>query len=280
MANYDCSACDNLRTEAPNLIVNGLGETECNYLQNNTGLSGRSDDCTDLNLLNDCLIGNMEDEVDAYEVCDWKAFMKNFIPNVWTTLKGIICAICGIWTKLECVYNSLVNLVEILSQTTGGLAFVRYYRDDSGDSGGNYKWNGTDGASHTLDIYMDCDVDDPGSTEADRDYIVMISNCTAFSDFRDLSIVLTFYASDDDTPIGTLRKRRGQHPDIDGAAHFDMHSWTTSGAVLVKKGAHVKVNAYVKAATSGSKFWLHQFTLTWIPVNISDPIDVSEVMEC
>ena len=110
MANYDCSACETLRTTDPNLVVNGFTDSECNYLKNDTGLAGNSDDCTDLNLLNDCLVGNMEDEVDAYDVCDWKTFMKKFIPNVWTTLKGIICAICGLWalvSKIDCVIGAM-----------------------------------------------------------------------------------------------------------------------------------------------------------------------------
>lgn len=114
-----CSACDELRENAPNLIVNGLGTTECNSLKNDTGLnpSSGNNDCTDLENLNDCLVGNMAAEVDAYDVCDWKEFTKKLIENLWTTLKGIICAICGIWTniknlwaavrKLECLVNYL-----------------------------------------------------------------------------------------------------------------------------------------------------------------------------
>ena len=103
MANYNCSACNDLREDAPNLIVNGLGETECTSLKNNTGLnpSNANDDCTDLENLNDCLVGNMEQEIDAYDVCEWKEFMKQFIPNVWTVFKGIICSMCGLWTRVE-----------------------------------------------------------------------------------------------------------------------------------------------------------------------------------
>ena len=109
MANTNCSACDELRQIDPNLIVNGLGDTECASLQNNTGLvpSSGNDDYEDLSNLNDCLVGNMASEVDAYDVCDWKTFMKKFIPNVWTTLKAIICAISGLWTKVDCNTDSI-----------------------------------------------------------------------------------------------------------------------------------------------------------------------------
>lgn len=119
MAKHNCSACDELREKSPNLIVNGLGETECTSLKNNTGLnpSSGNDDCTDLENLNDCLVGNMADEVDAYDVCDWKDFTKKLIENIWTVLKGIICAICGIWVRilnLESRSDSFCALIDQL----------------------------------------------------------------------------------------------------------------------------------------------------------------------
>lgn len=114
MANYNCSSCEDLRTTSPNFVVNGITDTECTSLQNDTGLNPSSghDDCTDLDNINDCLVGNMADEVEAYDVCDWKTYMKKFVPNVWTTIKSIICAICGLWTishKLECITNYMVS---------------------------------------------------------------------------------------------------------------------------------------------------------------------------
>lgn len=116
MANLNCSACEELRQTDPNLIVNGFGETECTSLQNDTGLnpSSGNDDCTDLNNMNDCLVGNMADEVDAYEVCDWKTFMKKFIPNLWTALKGIICAICGLWTSVHTIEARSEDLCKLI----------------------------------------------------------------------------------------------------------------------------------------------------------------------
>lgn len=114
MANYNCSSCEDLRQTSPDLIVNGFNSTMATSMANNTGLNPSSghDDCTDLNNMNDCLVGNQEQEVDAYEVCDWKPFMKQFIPNVWTTLKGIISAICGLWTlakRIDCLVDYMMN---------------------------------------------------------------------------------------------------------------------------------------------------------------------------
>lgn len=112
MAKVSCSACEDLRTKAPNVVVNGLGTTECNYLKNNTGLSGKSTNCADLEDLNDCLIGNMESEIDTHDVCDWKKFMKKFVPNVWTTIKGIICSLCGLWSlaeRIDCIVDYITK---------------------------------------------------------------------------------------------------------------------------------------------------------------------------
>lgn len=109
MANFSCEACDSIRQTDPSLLINGITDTECASLKNNTGLvpsSGHEDE-EDLHNLNDCLVGNMATEVDSFDVCDWKTFMKKFIPNLWTTLKAIICAISGLWTKVDCNTDSI-----------------------------------------------------------------------------------------------------------------------------------------------------------------------------
>lgn len=289
-SNVDCSACTELKENAAEFVQNGVTTTVCNSLKNDTGLNPKlttlHTDCEDLDTATDCMIGMMEKEIDSYDICDWKDFMKKFINNLTQILKAIICAICGIWTnihdlwdKVNCVYNAIKKLVSILDSTTSGTSFVRYYRDNSGQSGGQYYWDAVDGASHTLDIYMDADVDSSGSKVADRDYVVMISNCTDYLHVSKLSIDLTYYSSADTTPIETLRLRRAQHPEYNGDYQNDF-SWTTSGAVLVKKGAHVKVNACVQTTDGSGQFRLHQFVLTWIPVNIDNSIDIDDVLDC
>lgn len=116
MANKNCQACDDLREYAPEFVLNGVTDNVCASLKNNTGFnpSNNRNDCTDLDDANDCLIGNMESEVDAYDVCDWKEFMKKFIPNVWTVKKAIICAICGIWTKIKALQDAMTNWQNLL----------------------------------------------------------------------------------------------------------------------------------------------------------------------
>lgn len=93
MAKYQCDACEALREKDPNLIINGFSDENCESFANGTGLNGDGDNFEDLNDLNDCLVGSMEADVKIYESCDWKTFMRRFIPNIWTVLKSIICSI-------------------------------------------------------------------------------------------------------------------------------------------------------------------------------------------
>lgn len=105
MSNIDCGACNDLREYAPHFVQNGITSTECNSLKNDTGLNPSlttlHTDCDDLNDVNDCLVGRMDGELEAYETCDWKKFMHKFIPNLYETIKGIICTLCGAWAKLH-----------------------------------------------------------------------------------------------------------------------------------------------------------------------------------
>lgn len=288
MANKSCTACEDLREISPGLILNGLDDDMCLSLANNTGLSTSddNDDCTDLNNLNDCFVGGMVDELESYNVCDWKKFMSKYIPNDWTVNKAIICSICGIWTLLECTYSALSKLTNFLASSTGGTAFVRYFRNN-GEGGSDY-WHHDpqEGDSHTIDIYMDASGDSAGSQAADRDYIVFISNCTNFRHFRELQVLVTFYASDDTRSIATIRDKQGLHAAFNqpsGNIDIQTFSWTTSSAVLVKKGAHIKVNSYVGySGAQGNEmaYRLHQYVLTWIPANVSQSLDPSSILTC
>lgn len=293
MANISCEACEELRTNAPGLIVNGIDDTMVASLKNDTGLvaSAGHNDCTDLNNMNDCLVGNQESEVELYEVCDWKTFMKQFIPNLWTTLKGIISAICGLWTNIHCLRKAITNLINELNSTTQGTAFVRYYGQGAGKG---VEWDLVEGEQHTIDLYMNADGDSRGNKEADRDYVVNIANCTNLLRFHQAGVSVFYYASDDTESLDDIRAKRAQHAAVRplnssselDKTNFNSFSWTTSGSVLVRKGTHIKVTGYVDHSTPipGSSedpvYRLHQFVMTWIPVNIDSSIDPSDILDC
>ena len=67
---------------------------------------------------------------------------------------------------------------------------------------------------------------------------------------------------------------------MNGATVSDV-SWTTSGAIIVRKGEHVRVEGRPYSASGGGWYRLHQFILTWIPINAgSDPLDPSSIIPC
>lgn len=146
-ATRNCSACSELQEDSANFVQNGVTTQVCNSLKNNTGFNPSSghNDCTDLDDANDCLIGNMEDEVDAYDVCGWKEFMPKFIHNLWNVIKAIICAICGLWTKTEkneCELNFLL----------GGQDVSAKLSEDDFVAGTGVSFNRT--GSHAIDMVL------------------------------------------------------------------------------------------------------------------------------
>ena len=295
MANINCSACEDLRQTSPEFVLHGLSDEMCASIQNGTGLNPSDDHttCEDLNNINDCLINNMASEISAYESCDWKSFMRKFIPNLWVTLKALTCAVC----KAACAFSGLAKLVDYLAAGSGGLTFVRYYRDlGAGESSVPYWENLVDGWSSRnhggdLEIFMDSSGTSGGSQPADRDYVVIINNCTNLQGFYDLNGFVTYYSSGDTRPIKDIRDSQAQHPSVtfyaDGHHAFSNFSWTTSGAIVLKKGEHIKVNFYVSdvekhdgASSDRPRARLHQFVLTWIPINASEALDPSKILDC
>lgn len=107
MSQQSCSACNDLREYAPEFVVNGTTDEVGEHLKNDEGLSGANNhtDCEDLLDVNDCLIGNMIDELDGYEVCDWKDFMAAFIGNMYETIKAMVYSTCGQWCAINSMYN-------------------------------------------------------------------------------------------------------------------------------------------------------------------------------
>ena len=154
MADIDyCAACEELREQDPNLIANGFTDENCTNLTEDKGLTGESTDCEDLNMLNDCLIESMEDEAEISDVCDWREYMKKFVPNVWTVFKGLICAVCGLWTAVRSYRLTKVGNDIILTAFDGEHGRVT---DDTGatyslsKSGSTITLNGSDGSTSSV----------------------------------------------------------------------------------------------------------------------------------
>lgn len=120
MSKIDCGACTDLRENAPEFVQNGVTDTICTSLKNNTGLnpslSPAHNNCEDLEDANDCLVRRMANDVDAYDVCEWKDFMHKFIPNLGEYLKAVNCGDCGQWTKIDNLDGRLQDLCTLVKQ--------------------------------------------------------------------------------------------------------------------------------------------------------------------
>lgn len=105
MSTINCEACDKLRQIAPELATVGLTDAMCTSLSNDTGLNNKisplHNDKTDMDYLVDCAVGRMAQEIKTYDVCDWKEYMKKFVPNLHDVLKAINCVDAGQWTKIN-----------------------------------------------------------------------------------------------------------------------------------------------------------------------------------
>lgn len=117
MSNISCNACNDLREYAPNFVQNGVDSTVATSLLNGTGLNPSlavtHSNCEDMKDVIDCLIGRMTDELEAYDVCDWKDFNDKFMSNLYETLKAMVMNEC----RIDLLCASIDN---ILLMVTGG----------------------------------------------------------------------------------------------------------------------------------------------------------------
>ena len=100
MSRPSCDACTELRERAPEFVMNGVTDNVANSLINNRGVSWNSNNCDDLQDVNDCLIGRKVQEIESFDVCDWKEFMSGLGGNLYETLKAMIMNECGLRADL------------------------------------------------------------------------------------------------------------------------------------------------------------------------------------
>lgn len=123
MADKYCEACATLQEDAPDFVQNGVTSTIDTRLRNDRGFSTKASvdtDCEALHLANDCLVGFMEDETEAYDVCNWKTWSSRFAGNVHKVIDATMSAVCGLWTKV----HNLLSRVAALEDTQSDVCDV------------------------------------------------------------------------------------------------------------------------------------------------------------
>lgn len=129
----NCQACIDIKDKYPVLADKGITSTHCTNLKNDEGVKAGDgkNDCDDLNLMNDCFIGNMEEEIKIADYCGWRDLMTKFANNLYNMIKAMICAICGLWTNVHNLWaeinriwsaiNALTTRVDNLETQVGDL---------------------------------------------------------------------------------------------------------------------------------------------------------------
>ena len=277
----NCSACNDLRETAPEFVQNGVTDTVCTSLKNDTGFNPSNDrtDCDDLNDANDCLIGNMEDEIEAYDICDWKTFMKTLIPNIYNVIKAIICAICGLW----CNFHALISALQNTASFTPTQKYLR-----SSDAGSASYWHDcTTGGTIEFDTgeinsqYPNGEHNtvNHGTFYAPEDGVAIVSYCFAIQD-NDNNARIGFHVTGYDSGESVSDETRIKRANHIGTL-VRQGTWGQTTAVKMTKGHYLKldVTPVYNTNPSTASYRLHQVCITFIPTFQLD-IDASTTGTC
>lgn len=117
MSNSSCTACNQLNDTATDFIENGVTETICSSLADDTGFNSSSgrDSCEDMKDANECLTKTLHDLLPAFDTCDWKDYMDKYTTNDFNMKQAMICWMCGLQ---EQIYNLQLQNLAVETQYT------------------------------------------------------------------------------------------------------------------------------------------------------------------
>ena len=102
------NACNRIKSKNPNIVTQGITDITVENISNGFGLSPCKNPTdyehseayphnkSDINDLIDCLIGSLSNELETYNVCNWKEFMLKTLGNIYNVLKIMNEDTCGI----------------------------------------------------------------------------------------------------------------------------------------------------------------------------------------
>ena len=130
-----CSACNRLKENTPNFVVNGLTDDDCNSLNRNNGLAHQQlrptlNNCETLQDLVDCLIGQHADRIAGYNLCDIKDWLAGLSANLHQLMSAWVCNECGQWREIDEINNRLDEVEDALrALLTGRRTLLQEGRD-------------------------------------------------------------------------------------------------------------------------------------------------------
>lgn len=287
MLEIDCNACENLCETSPEFVEQGVTDTVCNSLKNDTGLNPElsvlHNNCEDFEDMTDCLIGRMDQDIDLYEVCDWKTYMHRLVPNLYNYLKAMVCWLCGLTerissvvTRIDCIKNAVVNLVDQLTTSASFEPQVQYARGNGVGS----KWYENSDVEQNLDFSEANREDNMGAVIAPFDCVAMISYCNdqqhnAPNPNSNVNGHEVIWYTNNETYDIDMRYTRGQH----FGATEKTQSVSMTCPLKMKKGEWAKCKVIHYGQSSLGEFRIHQVSATFIPVfeiSMSASTDIGE----
>lgn len=120
----NCSACEDLKTYAPEFALHGITTGVCNSLKNDTGLNPNlsvlHNNCADLQDMSDCLIGALGDTLPSYDICDIKDFLEKLLANLKSMFDALVCNECGQWSEIWKLWHEVHRLQEAVYTDING----------------------------------------------------------------------------------------------------------------------------------------------------------------
>lgn len=114
---------DEIRNGDDDFCFNEITNKICENLQNDEGINPSAThsntDCDDLTALNDLATGSLHNALMTLNMCDvdaYKCWLDNLLSWQWNVDKGIICAICGLWTNVHNLWDKIDNLQDKINQ--------------------------------------------------------------------------------------------------------------------------------------------------------------------
>lgn len=265
MADKYCAPCVQLQEESADFYENGVTEAVCESLENNTGFNPDSGntDCDDLKTANDCLILESIESLPSYSVCDWKAFMEQYLPNQYNMNEAIICALCGVWKEVK---NQRLNNLAIETRYVVITATPEY--SIAIDRQGNFTYKLTDWNSTS---YTEGTRYGTGTLKGKANFCFSIDENNTVSWNISSIFVDTFdYTFYQANPNGTSPTYTFRIPDINGTTVFSITPTSTQSVSINKT---VDVNMSGTIATGATSDWI-TFMNVYNDWTIDDNVDL------
>lgn len=112
-----CKACTDLNSYVPELQTHGITDSMYNTLKANQGLLNKGrDNCTDIQMANDCLIAGLAEKAQSYDKCYPNKMFEDLAKNLTIVLDMIGAGDCGQWEEIKALWDEINKIWESIKE--------------------------------------------------------------------------------------------------------------------------------------------------------------------